>query len=122
MLDGGLPPYHKDVRVSQIDHKFFEEKKAIMEWSLFAFGKHWAALRTGLLESHWQRKEAKLKNWIKYNTSAMLYGRHVVGNYDREIMTGDNKLQYRVDAFYEKFDTAMKKIRTVRIRHGLRKP
>lgn len=122
VVDGDLPPHHKSIRVSQIDHKFFEEKKAIMNWSLFAFRKHWTALKIWWLVGHWHRKEVKLQNWVKYNTSAMLYGRNVVGNYDRSIMTGDNKLQSRVDAFYVKFDNAMKKIRRDQIRHGLRKP
>jgi len=122
IADGDDSYDYRKLAYARIDREFFEDKKEIINRSAFPVGRYWNAIKCNWIERRWLRKERKLQDWVKYNTSAMLYSRNVVGSFDPDIMVGDNTLQNRVNAFYDKFDKAQEYVKRTRIRAGLRKP
>jgi hypothetical protein len=107
--------------LSMTDDKFYNDKREILEWSPYAFMKHWHLFKLRIREKYWVWRSNKLHDWVKYNTSGLLYGRTVHSNNYNGVVTGDHDVQRKVDAFYVKYDKAIAAIINARLYPNSRK-
>jgi hypothetical protein len=104
--------------LSMTDDKFYEDKRAILEWSPYAFAKHWRLFKLRMREKYWVRREKRLHDWVKYNTQGLIYGRTVHSGCFNSVT---HDIQQKVTAFYADYDKAMADIINARLYPNSRK-